>query len=57
MQALRETFREDVVMVEAQQKSFDTDPTAIQIDVSADQPTIQARNLVSRMIEEESAGA
>ena len=48
--AIRGTFLEDVAMVEAQQRSIATDPGAPSIDVNADQPTIQARSLMDRLI-------
>ena len=47
---IRDTFLEDVAMVEAQQRSIAIDPDAPSIDVNADQPTIQARNLMDRLI-------
>ncbi len=51
---IRDTFMEDIMedieMVEAQQRSIATDPDAPSIDVNADQPTIQARNLMDRLI-------
>ena len=52
---IRDTFLEDVEMVEAQQRVKDRSPGVPQIDVSADQPTLQARNLVARLIEAEQA--
>ena len=51
----RDTFLEDVAMVEAQQRAIQTDPGAPVIDVNADSPTIQARNLLAKLIEEERA--
>ena len=53
MSAIRNTFREDLAMVEAQQCNKERFPDAPVIDVNADSPTIQARNLVARLIEEE----
>ena len=53
MAAIRDTFLEDVEMVESQQRIVDRLPGAPQVDIGADQPTIQARRLVSRMIEAE----
>jgi len=49
---IRNTFLEDVAMVEATERRIATDPTAPTIDVNADNPTIQARRLLARMIEE-----
>jgi vanillate O-demethylase monooxygenase subunit len=51
--ALRDTFLEDVAMVEAQQRTMDSFSVSPRIDVNADQPTIQARNLVAQMMEAE----
>ncbi|MGE3934257.1 MAG: Rieske 2Fe-2S domain-containing protein [Rhodospirillaceae bacterium] len=53
---LRKVFREDVDMVEAVQRTVDSFPDSPTIDVNSDNPTIQARNLVSRLIEEERRG-
>ena len=53
----RDTFLEDVAMVEAQQRAIDTDPSAPTIDLGADNPTIQARNLLARLIADETAAA
>ena len=50
MSSIREVFLEDVEMVEAQQRSIDAHPGAPSIDVGADQPTIQARKLVQRLM-------
>lgn len=50
---IRETFLEDVAMVEATQRIIDLDPKATFVDVNADNPTIQARLLVSRAISAE----
>lgn len=51
--AIRNTFLEDVAMVEAQQQVIERSLGATQIDINADQPAIQARNLVARLIEAE----
>ena len=53
LETIRDTFMEDVEMVEAQQRVKEHSPSAPQIDVSADQPTIQARKLVDRLIQAE----
>ena len=53
LESIRDTFLEDVEMVEAQQRVKEHSPSAPQIDVSADQPTIQARKLVARLIKSE----
>jgi vanillate O-demethylase monooxygenase subunit len=50
---IRETFLEDVQMVEAQQRTIEAFPRAAQIDVPSDAPTIQARKLVAALIEAE----
>jgi vanillate O-demethylase monooxygenase subunit len=50
---IRNTFFEDVHMVEAQQRTIEAFPDAPHIDVRADSPTIQARNLLARLIEAE----
>lgn len=50
---IRNTFLEDVAMVEAQQQAIDAFPLAKTIDIAADAPTIQARKLLARMIESE----
>jgi vanillate O-demethylase monooxygenase subunit len=55
MSRIRDTFLEDVVIVEAQQRCIDEDPAAPIIDVNADNPTIQARNLMDRLITAEGA--
>jgi phenylpropionate dioxygenase-like ring-hydroxylating dioxygenase large terminal subunit len=55
MRGIRDTFLEDVAMVEAQARAIAAFPGAPSIDVSADMPTIQARNLLARLIDEERA--
>jgi vanillate monooxygenase len=55
MREIRDTFLEDVAMVEAQQRAIEAFPAAPAIDISADAPTIQARALVSRLIAAEQA--
>jgi vanillate O-demethylase monooxygenase subunit len=57
MSEIRDTFLEDVAMVEAQQRALEAFPGAPTIDVNADNPTIQARNLMARLIEAERASA
>jgi vanillate O-demethylase monooxygenase subunit len=54
---IRNTFMEDVQMVEAQQRAIDRFPNAPQVDVPSDAPTIQARKLLAGMIEAECSGA
>ena len=51
--AIRTIFLEDVAMVEAVQRTTEAFPDAATIDVGSDNPTIQARLLVRRLIEEE----
>ena len=53
MARIRDTFLEDVAIVEAQQRCIDEDPAAPVVDINADNPTIQARNLVARLIADE----
>jgi len=53
LRVIRKVFLEDVAMVEAQQRCIAAFPNAATIDVNADAPTIQARNLVDRLIEQE----
>jgi phenylpropionate dioxygenase-like ring-hydroxylating dioxygenase large terminal subunit len=55
MREIRNTFLEDVAMVEAQHRVIEAFPGAPSIDVSADAPTIQARNMMARLIAEEQA--
>ena len=50
LSGIRETFLEDVAMVEAQHRIMSVSPTDKQVDINADQPTIQARNLVEKLI-------
>ncbi len=57
MGGIRNTFLEDVAMVEATQRIIDLDPTAPTVDVNSDNPTIQARRLLERMIAERQAQA
>ena len=44
------TFHEDVEVVEAQQRNISLRQGAVQIDINADTPTIQARRLMDRLI-------
>ncbi len=53
---IRKVFREDVAMCEAQHKRRVHFPNAPEIDVAMDHPTIQARNMLSKLIEEERQG-
>ena len=41
--------------MEAQQRGIDARPGAVQIDVNADKPTIQARRLLATLVEGEAA--
>jgi len=50
---IRKIFLEDVAMCEAQHKRRSQFPSAPEIDVAMDHPTIQARNLLARLIAEE----
>ena len=50
---IRETFLEDVAIVEAQHKILTVPASSYHIDVNADQPTIQARNLVRNLMLED----
>ena len=50
---IRKVFREDVAICEAQQRTINKFPGAPQIDVAMDHPTIQARNLLEKLIKEE----
>jgi vanillate O-demethylase monooxygenase subunit len=50
---IRKVFREDVAMCEAQQIRRSQFPDAPEVDVAMDHPSIQARNLLARLIEEE----
>ena len=51
--AIIETFREDVEIVERQERSIAADRIGSQIDVNADRPTVQARRMLERLIAEE----
>lgn len=53
LRVIRKVFQEDVAMVEAQQRCIAAFPGAPTIDVNADAPTIAARNLIARLIEQE----
>lgn len=53
MGGIRDVFLEDVEIVEAQQRIRNANPSAPQIDVNADAPTIQARKLVARLIDDQ----
>ena len=53
LKVIRNIFLEDVDMVEAQARTIAAFPDAPTIDVAMDHPTIQARNLLSRLIDEE----
>ncbi len=49
------TFLEDKVMLEAQQRIIDADPAAKIVDINADAASIQARRIVDRLLEAEAA--
>lgn len=51
------TFEEDVEAIEAQQRGIDANPSGEQVDVNADNATIQARRLLANLIESEKAAA
>jgi hypothetical protein len=53
---IRNTFLEDVQMVEAQQRAIEAFPGAVQIDIPSDAPTIQARKMLAGLIEAERSG-
>jgi phenylpropionate dioxygenase-like ring-hydroxylating dioxygenase large terminal subunit len=53
LKVIRKIFLEDLAMVEAQARTLALFPNAPTIDVAMDHPTIQARNLLARLIEEE----
>lgn len=53
LSAIRNVFLEDVAMVEAQQRTIERFPDAPNVDVTSDNPTIQARKLVDRLIANE----
>jgi phenylpropionate dioxygenase-like ring-hydroxylating dioxygenase large terminal subunit len=55
LSGIRDTFLEDVAMVEAQAGTIAAFPGAPNIDIGADAPTIQARNLLQQMIAAERA--
>jgi vanillate monooxygenase len=48
---IRDTFLEDVAMVEAQQRTLEAFPSSPMVDITADAPTIQARKLLASMVE------
>lgn len=50
MSEIRNTFLEDLAMVEAQERTIAAFPDAPSVDVGADAPTIQARRLMDRLI-------
>lgn len=50
MSGIRSTFLEDVAIVEAQARTIAAFPDAATIDIGADAPTIQARNLLQQMV-------
>jgi len=53
LRVIRKIFLEDLEMVEAQHRTLRRFPDAPRIDVAMDHPTIQARNLLAQLIEEE----
>jgi len=56
MREIRNTFLEDVAMVEAQQRAIEAFPGAASVDVSADAPTVQARRLMEALIAADARG-
>ena len=50
---IRKVFREDVAICEAQQRRVSQFPNATRIDVAMDHPTIQARKMLAKLIEQE----
>ena len=56
LSGIRDTFLEDVAILEAQERALVAFPGAPTIDVGADAPTIQARHLLQQMIVAEAAG-
>jgi phenylpropionate dioxygenase-like ring-hydroxylating dioxygenase large terminal subunit len=53
LNVIRKVFREDVAICEAQHERRVQFPDAPEIDVAMDHPSIQARNLLAKLIEEE----
>ena len=53
LKIIRKVFLEDVAICEAQHRRRLQFPGAPEIDVAMDHPTIQARNLLAKLIEEE----
>ena len=52
---VHKTFLEDQAMLEGQQAIIDADPEAPIVDINADAGSIQARNIVARLLAEEAA--
>jgi phenylpropionate dioxygenase-like ring-hydroxylating dioxygenase large terminal subunit len=55
LSGIRNVFLEDVAMVENVQRTMEAFPGAPNIDVGSDSPTIQARSLVTQLLEDERA--
>ena len=51
-----QTFDEDVVILEAQQKMLDRDPERRLVDINVDAPGLAARQMLRRDIAAEQAG-
>ncbi len=49
------TFLEDQEMLEGQQRNIDAEPGSLEVDINADAASIQARRVVTRLLEEEAA--
>jgi len=52
---VQNTFYEDQEMLEGQQRNIDANPNALAVDINADDASIQARNAVLRLLEQEQA--
>ncbi len=50
---VQNTFYEDQEMLEGQQRNINADPNALDVDINADGASIQARNAVLRLLEQE----
>ncbi len=55
IEQLRTAFLEDVVVIEAQQRSLDVEPNPPRIDINADAGVTQARRILERLGREEQA--
>ena len=54
---VQNTFYEDQEMLEGQQRNLDANPDIVDVDINADGASIQARNAVMRLLEQEQAQA